>query len=207
MGKNNFVARRVVDFSPLLFPAFTDDGNSFAYIAKALPTSYDRKARGALMLQDSALAQPPRMISTPGLQVPADRRPGFFFTTGDSGQILVYWAYLGRGNSDLYFTDYHTGDVRLIARSILSVSISAHTLFGILNASQQDGVGDLVYRDIDRSSDIVYAHAVADYTLHPGDDFASSSVAYIVRGRAESDRSGLWLAPLAPPVSPDGGTE
>ena len=49
-----------------------------------------------------------------------------------------------------------------MAKSIISVSISAHSLFGILNVSQQDSVGDLVYMDFDKGVQTLYAHAVSD---------------------------------------------
>jgi hypothetical protein len=89
----------------------------------------------------------------------------------------------------------------------MSVSISAHSLFGILNMSQQDGVGDLVYRDFDKGVDTLYANAVFDVAEQGGTSLATSYAAYIVRGRADSDHSGLWLTTLAPPVNPDGGTK
>jgi hypothetical protein len=92
----------------------------------------------------------------------------------------------------------------LIAKSILSVSISAHSLFGILNMSQQDGVGDLVLRNIDTGVDLRYAQAVADVNQCPSDWPCRNWFAYIVRGRTDSDHSGLWLVP---PVKPDGGTD
>jgi len=73
--------------------------------------------------------------------------------------------------------------VRQVAKEILSVSISAHSLFGIVNASQQDDVGDFVYRDLDRGVDTLYAHSVAWDALLAGADFTTSWTAYIVRGR------------------------
>ena len=94
--------------------------------------------------------------------------------------------------------------LRQIAKSIFSVSVSAHTLFGILNMSQQDGVGDLVLRDIDHGTDIRYAQGVADVTqCSPGLPSCAGWFAYIVKGRTDSDRSGLWLVS---PALPDGGT-
>jgi hypothetical protein len=209
VGKSDYVARRSLA-GPLVTPSFTPDGNYLVYISPAAPTLYDTYVKGSLMFRDSELKEPASMVSPPGLLVNAQNAASYFFTDGDAGKILVFWAHLGRASSDLYFADYARGSLptglRLIAKSILSVSISAHTLFGIINMSQQDGVGDLVYRDIDKGTDILYSHAVADAAEHGGSDLSTSYVAYIVRGRADSDRSGLWLTTLAPPVTPDGGS-
>ena len=107
-----------------------------------------------------------------------------FFTGG--GTVLAFWAHLGRASSDLYFADYQEGDLptnlRLVAQSIMSVSVSAHNLFGR------------------------YAQAVSDAAQLGGSDLSTSWAAYIVRGRADSDRSGLWITTLAPPPT-DGGTD
>jgi hypothetical protein len=164
------------------------------------------------MFQDAdQTEQPPTMVSPPGLLVSAQNGFSYFFTSGDTGPILVFWAHLGRESSDLYFADYAEGslpaNLRVIAKSILSVSVSAHSLFGILNTSQQDGVGDLVFRDIDSGAETFYAQSVIEASQHNGSDLASSYTAYIVRARADSDRSGLWLSPMIPPPIPDGGRD
>jgi len=215
-GKGDLVARRTLN-GPLLTPEFSPDGKYLAYVAPAELTLLDTTVQGMLMFQDADLTtQAPTMVSPPGLLVNAERGKSYFFTEGDKGPVLVFWAHLGRATSDLYFADYQVGTLqagalptglRLIAKSILSVSISAHSLFGILNMSQQDGVGDLVYRDIDKGVDTLYAHGVSDSVERGGSDLSTSYSAYVVRGRAESDRSGLWLTTLAPPVPPDGGTD
>jgi hypothetical protein len=210
-SKSDLVARRTLD-GPLFWPSFTSDGKYLIYISPAAPTLYDTSVQGPLMFQDADdTTQPPVMVSPPGLLVSAQNQKSYFFTDGDKGPILVFWAHLGRSSSDLYFADYPGGGLptglRLIARSIMSVSISSHTLFGILNMSQQDAVGDLVYRDIDKGVDTLYAHAVADAAEYGGSSLSTSYVAYIVRGRADSDHSGLWLTTLAPPVQQDGGTD
>jgi hypothetical protein len=148
------------------------------------------------------------MVSPAGLLLAVRGGVPYFFTGG--GTVLAFWAHLGRASSDLYFADYQEGDLptnlRLVAQSIMSVSVSAHNLFGIVNVSQQDGVGDLVYRDIDTGTDIRYAQAVSDAAQLGGSDLSTSWAAYIVRGRADSDRSGLWITTLAPPPT-DGGTD
>ncbi len=155
--------------------------------------------------------QPATMVSPPGLLVNAQHGAAYFFTSGDNGQLLVFWAHLGRSTSDLYFADYTEGllptNLRLIAKSILSVSVSAHTLFGIVNMSQQDGVGDLVYRDIDTGTDTLYAQAVLDATSCPSGHDCANMFLYVVRGRSDSDRSGLWIDSLASADNPDGGRD
>ena len=209
-GANDLVARRSLN-GPLTAPNFTPDGAYLVYVAPAAPTLYDTTIQGPLMFQDAVdTTQPATEISPAGLLVKSQDGPNYFFTDGDKGKILVFWAHLGRASSDLYFADYQSGalptGLRLIARSILSVSISSHVLFGILNMSQQDGVGDLVYRDIDKGMDTLYAHAVSEAAELGGSDLSTSYTAYVIHGRADSDRSGLWLTTLAPPAIPDGGT-
>ncbi len=209
-GKNDLVGRRKLA-GPLFTPSFTSDGKYLLYISPAAATLYDPSVQGPLMFQDADQTDlPPAMVSPPGLLVNAQNGASYFFTEGDDGPILVFWAHLGRESSNLYFADYRSGSLpsglRLIATSILSLSISAHALFGILNFSQQDSVGDLVYMDIDKGVQTLYAHGVSDATELGGPDLSTSYAAYVVRGRTDSDRSGLWLTTLAPPVQPDGGT-
>ena len=211
-GTNDLVGRRMLD-GPLFTPSFTSDGKYLIYVSRAESTQYDPSVQGPLMFQDADLTQAPTMVSPSGLLVSAQNGQGYFFTDGDKGQILVFWAHLGRATSDLLFADYSgsalpTG-LRVIAKSILSVSISAHSLFGIVNMSQQDSVGDLVSRNIDTGEDIRYAQAVADVVQCPDrpPELARGCAnwfVYVVRGRTDSDHSGLWLVP---PVKPDGGTD
>ena len=208
-GKGDFVARRTLA-GPLLTPSFAPDGRYLIYVSPTAPTLYDTTVKGSLMFQDADQVDlPASMVSPPGLVVSAQNGASYFFTDGDAGKVLAFWAHLGRASSDLYFADYAGGglptDLRLIAKSILSVSISAHTLFGVLDMSQQDGVGNLVYRDIDKGVDTLYSTAVSEAAELGGSDLSTSYSAYIVRGRADSDRSGLWLTTLAPPAAPDGG--
>jgi hypothetical protein len=165
------------------------------------------------MFQDADHTDLPAiMVSPPGLLVEAQNVANYFFMNGDKGKLLVFWAHLGRASSDLYFADYQGGalptGLRLIVKSIQSVSISEHNLFGILNISQQDGVGDLVYRDIDTGVNTLYAQAVASVAqwCPPSPLPCTNEYAYIIRGRADSAREGVWLANLPPPVISDGGT-
>jgi hypothetical protein len=210
-NKSDLVAKRVLE-GPLYTPGFTSDGKYLVYISPAAPTIYDTSVQGPLMFQDADQTdQPPTMVSPPGLLVNVKNGPAYFFTSGDNGPLLVFWAHLGRSTSDLYFADYTEGslptNLRLIAKSILSVSVSAHTLFGVLNMSQQDGVGDLVYRNIDTGTDTLYAQAVMDATSCPQDHDCANMFLYIVRGRADSDRSGLWIDSVTSPDKPDGGRD
>lgn len=210
-GKNDLIARRVL-LGPLLVPSFPpEDGKYLIHVLRATSTLYDTDPQGALMFQDAESPETDTMVSPAGLILNTSNGAPYFFLPKDSPRILAFWAHLGRASSDLYFADWHAGELptnlRLVAQSIMSVSVSEHSLFGILNVSQQDGVGDLVYRDLDKGTDVRYAQAVADAAQLAGDDLSTSWAAYIVRGRADSDRSGLWITPLAPPVSPDAGTD
>ncbi len=210
-GRGDYVPRRAPLYGPLYTPDFTPDGKYLVYITPAAATLYDSTPQGPLMFQDADLVGPPLMVSPPGLLVGALNGASYFFTDGDSGKVLVFWAHLGRASSDLYFADYAGNgpptNIRLMAKAILNVSISTHSLFGIANMSQQDGVGDLVYLDFDRGTKVVYAQAVAEATQRAIPDLSVTYAAYIVRGRADSDRSGLWLTTLAPPVPRDGGSD
>lgn len=209
-GKNDLVARRTL-LGPLVTSSFTTDGKYLIYIAPAAATLYDTTVQGPLMFQDADLVtQPATMVSPPGLLVNAQNGPSYFFTDRDQPKdLLVFWAHLGRASSDLFFADYPGGalptGLRQIAKSIFSVSVSAHTLFGILNMSQQDGVGDLVLRDIDHGTDLRYAQAVSDVNQCPSIQLPACAgwFAYVVRGRTDSDHSGLWLVS---PTQPDGGS-
>lgn len=208
-NKGDFDSKRVLQ-GPLVTPNFTPDGQYLIYVDPALPTAYDTYVKGALMFQksDTAGSEPPDMVSPPGLLVGAQNGPSYFFIDGDKGKILVFWAHFGRASSDLYFADYQPGqlptNLRLVARQIMYVSISEHSLFGILNVSQQDDVGDLVFRDLDHGVDKLFAQAVSDDSEHT-DAAGRTWAAYIVRGRTESDRSGLWITQVTPPEIPDGG--
>lgn len=177
------------------------------------------------MFQDAVNTDlPPTMISPPGLLVTTQNGAGYRFipkddTPGDTRddsekpQIFAFWAHFGRASADLYFADLEGGEsgalptgLRLIARAIQSVSISEHEILGVMNMSQQDGVGDFIDRDLDKGVDRLFAQAVSQVAVRGGATPSTSYAAYIIRGRSDSDRSGLWLTTLAPPETPDGGT-
>jgi hypothetical protein len=210
-GQNDYLPRRAPLLGPLYTPSFTHDGKYLAYVAPAAATLYDTFPQGPLMFQDAELQAPASMASPSGLLVETRNGASYFFTGDDNkANVLVFWAHLGRASSDLYFADYDGGGLpthlRLMAQAILNVSISIHSLFGVVNMSQQDGVGDLVYVNFDDGTQTRYAQAVSEATQYGGSDLSTSYAAYIVRGRADSDRSGLWLTTLAPSTPPDGAT-
>ncbi len=207
---------------PLITPSFTRDGAYIIYLAPATTTEYDPSVQGALMFQDADLAHPPVEVSPPGVLVGAPNgHPSYDFMCAEESPcpdpaplIYYFWGHLGRASADLYFVDYQSGsqssspptNLRLVARSIVSVSISPHSLFGILNLSQQDDVGDLVYRDLDTGIDRLFAQSVSDDAMFHDNTTSIDWDAYIVRGRVDSDRSGLWLTTVMPPETPDGGS-
>lgn len=203
-GKGDYVARRQALSGPLLTPDFSPDGKYLVYVSPAAATLYDPSPQGPLLFQDAELQGPPSMVSPPGLLVET-RRQNFFFTEVDEGWLLVFWAHLGRSSSDLYFADYDgkglPTNLRLMAHAILNVSISPRGLFGVVNMSQQDGVGDLVLMDFEKGTRILYAQAVSEATEKGPPELPDHYVAYIVRGRSETDRSGLWLMTVVPPSS------
>jgi len=209
VGKDDLTVRRTI-MGPLLVPSFTPDGKYLIYIQRGTSTLFDTDPQGALVFQDADnLDDPPQIVSPPGLILVIRCQPPYFPIGNNDG--FAFWAHLGRGASDLYFMDYPGGglptNVRLIARSIMSVSVSAESLFGIINVSQQDDVGDLVLRDIVHGKDTRYSQAVSDASESLGSDLLHSCTVYNVRGRADSDRSGLWISSLAPPLVLPGGDQ
>lgn len=208
IGQGVFVNSTNGDFirafpGKLFAPKFTGDGKRMLYIDPQKPTVVDPQIHGPLMDVPSDLSAPPRLFSPPGTST----RSGFFdFTIGDRGEFLYFWVHLGRGTWDLYFYFFDTNELRLVTRSILQVTVSEHSIFGILNASQQDQSGDLVHRNLDTGAEVFYSHAVVTAVIGGETDAAPErKVLYLVRGRAPSAHDGLWLAPLLEPVSPDAG--
>ena len=141
-GRGDYTPRRAPLTGPLFTSSFTPDGAYLVYINPAAATLYDTTPQGPLMFQDAELREPPVMISPPGLLVEARGRPSYVCTAvepsdGDAGaKLVVFWAHLGRASSDLYFADYANDgtpptNLRLMAKGILNVSISAHSLCGV----------------------------------------------------------------------------
>ena len=204
-GRNDLIARRVLQ-GPLIVPSLTPDEKYVIHVLRATSTLYDADVQGALMFQDADDPERDIMISPAGLLLTVRNGAPYFFI--DGGKILAFWAHLGRASSDLYFADYQEGalptNLRLVAQSIMSVSVSPHNIFGIVNVSQQDGVGDLIYRDLDKGTDVRYAQGVSDAAEI---QLGGSDLSSTIHGRADSSRSGLWLTSLLPPVLTDGGTD
>jgi hypothetical protein len=189
------LAQRVISVS------FTADGRDLIYIDQAPLTVLDPTPGGALMLQDAELTAPPRRLSPPGLQAGED---GYFFIHDQGKPVLVFWAQFGRNTSDLYFADVDSGEVRLVSQSIRDVSVTPDRVFGIVNISQQDLVGDLVLQDLRQQHTRVLAHAVARAALRDDADPRQAKVAFVVRGRVPMDHDGLWATTLEPAAA-DGG--
>jgi hypothetical protein len=169
---------RMLDIHPVS-PSFTDDGRFFVYIQPD-PQS---QGEGQLLVQDADFLQPPRLLSPAGSLVP---QSGYFFITDNGHRIMVFWAHFGRNASDLYFGNYETGDLRVVANGISEVTVTSRRVFGILRVSEQDLVGELVNKDLIMNQETVLAHDVADATLW------GPRVAFVLRGRVASDRDGLW---------------
>ena len=190
----------------MLSPQFTTDGQYLIYVDPQPRTDAEPDPHGPLMVQDSGLLQPPRQLSTPGMSVVAG---DFFFISGpatDAGAsvILVFWAHIVRDSSDLYFADYQTGALRVVASAIGSVSVDAQHIFGTVNVSAQDETGDLVVKDVEDNGGRTIAQAVTEGTQWYDPNTQRSLVAYVVRGRVSSDHDGLWGTTVAPPGQ-DGG--
>ena len=198
---------------------FSPDGKYLIYVDPQPTTQEEPDPHGPLIVLDSDLVNPPRQLSTPGMSVwggkyffidsgsGARRRgrdPGaqgeanMSFIQGPSGPILVFWASIVRGSADLYFANYETGELRVVAHSIGSVTAGYEQIFGTVNGSAQDETGDLGVDHVHDNRGRILAHAVTEGTSWSG------LVAYVVRGRAASDRDGLWGSTMAPP-GPDGG--
>jgi hypothetical protein len=174
----NPAAGRVLDVRPVS-PSFTDDGRFFVYIQP----DPQAQGEGQLLVQDADFLQPPRLLSPAGSLVP---QGGYFFITDGGRRILVFWGHFGRNASDLYFGNYETGDLRVVANGISEVTVTSRRVFGILRVSEQDLVGELVNKDLIMNQETVLAHDVADATLW------GPRVAFVLRGRVESERDGLW---------------
>jgi hypothetical protein len=203
----------------MLGPIFSPDGEYLIYVDPQPTTESDPDPHGPLMVMDSALVDPPRQLSTPGMTVWGGkyffidgasgarrhgRDPGaqdeasLFSIQGPSGPILVFWASIVRASADLYFANHETGELRVVATAIGNVTVDSRQIFGTVNVSAQDETGDLVVDDVQDSGGRTLAHAVTEATSWSG------LVGYVVRGRAASDHDGLWGSTMAPPGQ-DGG--
>jgi hypothetical protein len=215
LGRNDLQVRRIVqrfgtdEPARVLSPIFSRDGRYLLYLDPQPTTQAEPYPHGPLTVRDADLVTEPRQLSTPGMTV---REGNYFFIDGpstDAGAsvILVFWANVVRSTSDLFFANHETGELKVVAGAIGSVSVDSQRIFGTVNESAQDAVGDLVVKDVrgcvqDKDCRIL-ARAVADatqsgYPVEPG------LVAYTVRGRVPSDHDGLWGTTLTLPGR-DGG--
>jgi hypothetical protein len=173
---------KVLDIRPVT-PSFSEDGRHFIYLEPDPVV----QGEGRLMVKDGDLFQPPRALSPEGALVP---QGGYFFIADGMRRILVFWAHYGRNASDLYFSNHETGDHRVVANGISEVTVTARRVFGIVRVSEQDLVGELVNKDLNRDQEIVLAHSVADATVW------GSRVAFVIRERVASKNDGLWAIPI-----------
>jgi hypothetical protein len=195
----------------MLSPAFTKDGKYLLYLDPQPLTESQPYPHGPLMIQeadfvDQPVEHPRRRLTTDGMSV---RSGAFLFIDGpttDAGvsQILVFWAGLVRSGEDIYFANYETGDLQVVANSIGNVEVGNNEIFGTVNISAQDLVGDLVVKDVQDSGGRTIAHAVAEAKRWWDSTASLTRVAYVVRGRAPSDHDGLWLTTQDLPTQ-DGG--
>lgn len=210
-GHNDLQVRRVVqrfgtdEPARMLSPIFSRDGRYLIYLDPLPTTQAEPYRHGPLIVRDADLVTEPRQLSTPGMTVEEGH---LFFIEGpstDAGAsfILVFWANVVRGTSDLFFANHETGELKVVAGAIGSVSVDSQRIFGTVNESAQDAVGDLVVKDVRDNRERILARAVAEatqsgYPVEPG------LVAYTVRGRVSSDHDGLWGTTLTLPGR-DGG--
>jgi hypothetical protein len=194
----------------MLSPIFSRDGRYLIYLDPLPTTQAEPYRHGLLTVRDADLVTEPRQLSTPGMTV---REGNYFFIDGpstDAGAsvILVFWANVVRSTSDLFFANHETGELKVVAGAIGSVSVDSQRIFGTVNESAQDAVGDLVVKDVrgcvqDKDCRVL-ARAVAEATQSPYWIESGNLVAYTVRGRVSSDHDGLWGTTLTPPGQ-DGG--
>jgi len=195
----------------ILAPLFTDDGKYLIYVDPQPTTVSQPYEHGLLMVQeadfaDQPLAHPPRQLSSDGMSV----RPNAYFfidgpsTDGGVTRLLVFWAGIVRGSEDVYFANYETGDLQVVAHAIGNVEVDSQEVFGTVNVSAQDVVGDLVVKDVRDTGGRTLAHAVSEATRWRDDQAQLTRIAYVVRGRTPSDHDGLWLSTQEPPGQ-DGG--
>ncbi len=168
-------------------PTFTGDGKFLLYIAPD-PDSDAIEREGPLLVQDAAFVDPPRVISPLGFNVSAGGQGGYFFISGS--EPLVFWARYGRDRPDLFFANPESGSARRVAQSIRDVTVTPKRVVGIVRVSQQDLVGDLVQRDVEKNEQILIGRSVSNVTIFGG------RIAFVVRERQPSARDGLWLSSL-----------
>lgn len=206
-GSNDHVPRRAVPVT-MLTPSISPDGKYLLYVDPQPATVAYPYDHGPLMVQDADLVNPPRQISTPGMTVDARGKSYFFIngpsTDGGVSHILVFWASVSISSADLYFANHETGELKVVAHAIGNVSVDSQRIFGTVNESAQDATGDLVVQYVEGGGGRTIAHTVNEATQWYDPVAQFVRVGYVVRGRAPSDRDGVWITTLDPP-SQDGG--
>jgi hypothetical protein len=197
----------------LLSPKFSPDGKYLLYIDPQPTTTADPYAHGPLLVQPTDLSEPPRTLTVPGMSVRAN---SYFFIAGPevpiegpngpltapNEPILVFWAYVVRSSTDLFFANHVTGDLKVVTGAIGDVTVDSQRVFGTANLSAQDVVGDLIVWDVPTQTGRTISHAVPQYEFTSGWDLVS----YVVRGRAASDHDGIWVTTMKDPrANQDGG--
>jgi hypothetical protein len=197
----------------MLTPSFSRDGKYLLYIDPQQPTTGDPYPHGPLLVQPADLSEPPRTLTTPGMSV---QQGSYFFIsgpkepiqgpngplTGPNEPILVFWAYVVRASTDLFFANHVTGELKVVSGSIGDVTVDSQRIFGTVHMSAQDAVGSLVVWDVPTQSGRTISHAVPQYEFTSAYDL----VGYVARGRADSDHDGIWVTTVQDPhPSKDGG--
>jgi hypothetical protein len=197
----------------MLSPSFSRDGKYLLYIDPQPITAADPYNHGPLLVQPSDLSSPPRALTTPGMVV---QENSYFFINGPEipiqgpngpltaphQPILVFWGYVVRASTDLFFANHETGDLKVVSGAIGNVNVDSQRVFGTVHMSAQDVVGDLVVWDVPTQSGRTISHAVPQYEFVTGYNL----VGYVARGRAASDHDGIWVTTMTDPASKqDGG--
>jgi hypothetical protein len=194
VGREDKQPRRVVQ-ERMLVPMFSLDGRFLIYLDPQPLTDTDPDPHGPVMVRDADLIDSPRRLSSTGIQARADK---FFFVSGPNGPLLVFWGYIVRASADLYFANWETGEMHIVAGGIGNVVVDGPRIFGTIHVSAQDAVGDLVVQDAWTQQGRTLSHAVADFAAGYG------LMTYLVRGRTPSDHDGVWVTTIEPPMK-DGG--
>jgi hypothetical protein len=198
----------------MLSPKFSPDGEYLLYLDRQPTTTSNPYPHGPLMVQRADLSEPPRTLTTPGMSVQSG---DYFFIAGPTipiqgpngpltapnEPILVFWAYVTRAATDLFFANHVTGDLKVASGAIGNVTVDSQHVFGTVHMSAQDVTGDLTVWNVPTQKGRVISHAVPQYEFTKSD---TGLVGYVFRGRAASDHDGIWVTTMdGPQANQDGG--
>jgi hypothetical protein len=186
---------------------FSPDGRHVVYID--FPSAGAGRFEDQLVIQDTALREPPRVLTPPYAYVQS-----FVFAQG--GRSLAYTTHFGDFKGELHLVDLDGGQGRLLARGVgwwlwpwgdralvvePQVVSAGGRLLVVRDWSFQDRVGELVLFDLDAHSETVLAYTVLDFSveaacskcglLDPG-----AQVALVSLERSSSPNDGLWALTL-----------